>query len=187
MIIKGPAVLLAACAVIAPSANAETAQQGSTPLPQFVSPAQRHEIAQRRQETGSVSPDARQAAEELSGKFSDTQIAAAEVDQPTGRETDSHVAVLVAPSSKKPQSEKTNLKPKTQPSQDSVSASTKRPVESKAQRKDIQSRAEARAGADSPIKVASDALPGTDAGWRTGIIGMLTNPMFWHSPAKPGE
>jgi hypothetical protein len=27
---------------------------------------------------------------------------------------------------------------------------------------------------------ASDEMPGVEAGWHTGIIGLLTNPTFWH-------
>ena len=28
--------------------------------------------------------------------------------------------------------------------------------------------------------LASNAVPGAETGWQTGIIGMLTNPAFWH-------
>jgi hypothetical protein len=28
--------------------------------------------------------------------------------------------------------------------------------------------------------LASNSVPGAETGWQTGIIGMLTNPAFWH-------
>jgi hypothetical protein len=192
MSIKCPAILLIACAVAASTASAETAQQDGSSLPQFMSSAGRAELAQ---EKNSASHITRQAAEEISAKFAggdraatvlDTAAPAAS-DPRTDPKTSAHVAVLVttdsssAENSKDSNSDQTKLKPTTTAQSSSAPSSTTQPTGSKVKRKHAQARTEERSDANAPpMRFASNALPGADVGWRTGLIGMLTNPIFWH-------
>jgi hypothetical protein len=194
MSIKCLEVFLAAWAVAASSVSAEAAQQDSASLPQFMSSMGIAELTQSLREPNSVSHDTRQAAEEISAKFAGVERAATGVDpvtpdvlEPrTESEAGAHVAVLVTQDSSTPHSKETKgdqarLKPTTAARPSSASSSTTQPIGSKVPRKHTKARTEKPGDASGPpMRFASNALPGADVGWRTGIIGILTNPIFWH-------
>jgi hypothetical protein len=186
MSIKSAAILFVACAAAASSASAETAQQDSVSLPQFMSSTGRAELTLGSQQPNSVSHDTRQAAEDISAKFAGVGRAANGTDPRTDSESGAHVAVLVATDSSSAEnqdskSDQTKLKPTTAAPSSSVSTSAKQSAGSRVQRKPAQVVTERQSTASGPpMRFASRALPGADVGWRTGFIGMLTNPIFWH-------
>jgi hypothetical protein len=195
MRIRAVAILFTASAAAAFPLMAQSAEQDQAPLPQFMSSAAQAELAQRAQQTKPVADETRQAAEVLSARFAgslaepnpDAGVSkpdrAAPVvldarDDPAGQ---AHVAVLMsagpaaAPDAKRPKNNRTTLK-KAAPS---GAAARNRQTKVKgapaqaplAQPSDMYGE---------PQNFASNAVPGADAGWRTGFIGLFTNPAFWH-------
>jgi hypothetical protein len=193
MRIKALAILFTASAAAASPVSAQSAEPDSAPLPQFMSSTARAELAQRAQETKPVAHETRQAAEALSARFAGTvagpdpdpvvsktdrsgPVILDARDDPGGR---AHVAVLMAPG------------PATAPdfkSSKSKRTTLKKPVPAAAGARTKQTKAkgepdQAAPGGDAygqPQSFASNAVPGAEAGWRTGFIGLFTNPAFWH-------
>jgi hypothetical protein len=186
MRIRAVAILFTASAAAAFPLKGQSAEQDQAPLPQFMSSAARAELAQRSQPTKPVADETRQAAEVLSARFaggvSKPGRAAPVVldarDDPAGQ---AHVAVLMSPGpvaahdAKRPKNNRTMLK---------KAATTGAAARNRQDRaKGVPAQAPLARPGDmygQPQNFASNAVPGADAGWRTGFIGLFTNPAFWH-------
>lgn len=173
-----------------PAAGAETVRQENAPLPQFVPPVARAQVGKA--ETKPEAEETRRAAETLSAKFSEdlavsNDDAAADAgksgttapvanDPQSNSAASAHVAVLRA------------REPSTSPAaKDSKSVQAKAAVASGPSKsrktKAVRMREARRLPIDSDGKaqdLTANAVPGAKAGWQTGLIGMLTNPAFWH-------
>ncbi|AGK59335.1 hypothetical protein HYPDE_38318 [Hyphomicrobium denitrificans 1NES1] len=185
-------ILFAVGILSMPAVGAEAVRRESTPLPQFMPPAARAQV----ESTGTkpATKETRRAAEALSAKFSE-DLAASNDDATAGTEkakttapvainpqsdsaTQAHVAVLrsrVSSTASTPKKSKGAHAKAATVSDPSKSKKTKAyaghaqeprrmPVESYGKAQDL----------------TSNAVPGAKAGWQTGLIGMLTNPAFWH-------
>lgn len=169
----------------APAVGAEAVPRENTSLPQFMPPEARAGIADAKRTRN----DTRRAAEALSAKFSDDQppsrdVAAADrekfepvspeaVDLETNAASSAHVAVLRARSParrtgpKTPKSVRSKVAVNGPNAQTTTSPSRRRP-----KRPDFD---------PGPSSTSSEKeVPGAKVGWQTGVIGMLTNPAFWH-------
>lgn len=182
------------------SAAADPVLQQEPHLPQFVSPAARDDVVQLARESNA--DETRQAAEVLSAKFSDAtppENSAPSVNIANATETSGtssahvrnppklqgRVAVLVAETPSKSGSEK-----KAKISRAKQAAATKKHAPRRMRMADAGNaktaghRPSAEAHLIGPQEnasaLASDEVPGVEAGWQTGIIGLLTNPTFWH-------
>lgn len=204
MRINAPAILFAVSIFGAPLAGAQTVQQEVTPLPQFMPPEARAQVLERSATTKPAADETRRAAEALSAKFSGdlavsdadvtTDVAKPEVTAPVATDPQAnsapsaHVAVLRADG---PATSVAN-KQKNQGAQSDEPFGTSKTEMSKASNaskpKRVKARAE-RSGAPRRTAInsygnaqvlASNSVPGAETGWQTGIIGMLTNPAFWH-------
>lgn len=184
-----------------PPVGAQTVRQENTPLPQFMPPEARAHVVQKSAAMKPAADETRRAAEALSARFSgdlaasnvDTATdavrpetmkpettAPAAIDPQASSATPAHVAVLRA----------------REPSTDSGATKSKirdtplKTVDASNPSKSKQTKAHAgrsRAPRRTPINsyenaqaLASNAVPGAESGWKTGLIGMLTNPAFWH-------
>jgi hypothetical protein len=196
MSIKALAILFTASAAAASPVQAQTAEQNAPPLPQFMSAAVRDELAQGGRETNSVSHDTRQAAEALSAKFAgglpnpDSEAPASKPksaspvsvearDDPSGQ---ARVAVLVSPASSAPADFKEAKHDKKTPKLPIAAPAAAAPIKrARVPREHAQERPGRRRSEYPPSQnFASNAVPGAEAGWQTGFIGLLTNPAFWH-------
>ena len=195
MSIKALAILFTASAMAATPVSAEQADQNGSPLPQFMSSAGRAQLEQRVQETKPVSHETRQSAEILSARFAGTltepdpdadnakpQSAAPVIlDAPADPAGRAHVAVLMAtgpstvPDLKKPKSNRTTLKKHAKPA-----AAAPRIKQTKVKGEPAAPLAERSNTYPQAQSFASNAVPGADVGWRTGFLGLFTNPAFWH-------
>ena len=173
-----------------PAAGAETVRQENAPLPQFMPPVARAQVGKA--ETKPEAEETRRAAEALSAKFSEdlavsNDDAAADAgksgttapvanDPQSSSAASAHVAVLRA------------RDPSTSPAaKDSKSVQAKAAVASGPSKsrktKAVRMREARRLPINSDGKaqdLTANAVPGAKAGWQTGLIGMLTNPAFWH-------
>jgi hypothetical protein len=195
MSIKALAILFIASAMAAIPVSAQQADQNGSPLPQFMSSAGRAQLEQRVQETKPVSHEARQSAERLSERFAGTltepdregegskpeKAAPVILDAPADPAGRAHVAVLMAtgpttvPDLKKPKSNRTTLK---KPSRIPAAPPTQ---QTKVKGEPAQaSHAQGSNAYPQAQSFASNVVPGADEGWRTGFIGLFTNPAFWH-------
>jgi hypothetical protein len=203
MRINALAILFAVSVFGVPPAGAQTVQQESAPLPQFMPPEARAHVVERSAGTNPTADETRRAAEALSAKFSGdlavsdaaTDVAKPEMAAPveTNPQADSapsaHVAVLRA--SESPATSVAN-KSKNQGAQSDTPPRTSKTdalkVSNGSKSKQMKTRAErSPPSRRTPINSyghdyapASNSVPGAEAGWQTGIIGMLTNPAFWH-------
>jgi hypothetical protein len=196
MSIRALAILFTASAAAASPVGVQAAEQTTTPLPQFVSPTVRDELAQGERETNPVSHETRKAAEALSAKFagglpsaepepnvSEPKKASPVIvearEDPSGQ---ARVAVLVSPASSTPPDFKEPKRDKKTPKLPTkASAAAARIKQTKIPREYAQERLGKRRDAYPPSQdFASNAVPGAETGWQTGFIGLLTNPAFWH-------
>jgi hypothetical protein len=205
MRINALAILFAVGAFGVAPAGAQTVQQESAPLPQFMPPEARAHVVERSAGTNPAADETRRAAEALSAKFSGdlavsdadvaTDVAKPEMAAPiaTNPQANSppsaHVAVLRA--SESPATSVAN-KSKNQGAQSDTPLRTSKTDASKASNasksKQMKTRAERSPSSRRTAinsygngqALASNSVPGADTGWQTGIIGMLTNPAFWH-------
>jgi len=192
MSIKALAILFTASAMAATPVSAEQADQNGSPLPQFMSSAGRAQLEQRIQETKPVSHETRQSAEILSARFAGTEpdpnadnakpeSAPVVLDAPADPAGQAHVAVLMAtgpstvPDLKKPKSNRTTLK---KPAKQAAAAP--RIKQTKVKGEPAAPLAERSNAYPQAQSFASNAVPGADVGWRTGFLGLFTNPAFWH-------
>lgn len=195
MSIKALAILFTASAMAATPVSAQQADQNGSPLPQFMSSAGRAQLEQRVQETNPVSDETRQSAEMLSARFAGSltepdpdaggskpeSAAPVILDGPADPAGRAHVAVLMAtgpstvPDLKKPKSNRTMLKKPARPA-----AAAPRIKQTKVKAQPAAPLAERSNAYPHAQSFASNVVPGADAGWRTGFIGLFTNPAFWH-------
>jgi hypothetical protein len=196
MSIKALAILFTASAIAATPVSAQQADQNGSPLPQFMSSAGRAQLEQRVQETKPVSQETRQSAEMLSARFAGTltepdsdagdskpeSAAPVILDVPADPAGRARVAVLMAtgpstvPDLKKQKSDRTTLKkPARAPAAAPRIKQTK--VKGEPAQAPLAQRSNAYPQAQS---FASNVVPGADVGWRTGFLGLFTNPAFWH-------
>lgn len=173
-------VLFAVGVFSMPAAGSEQVWQHNAPLPQFMPEKARAGLAN----TKLAADETRKAAEALSAKFSDDQAssptsvatdransapAPSVADDPRAdAQTSARVAVLRAwPSS-------ASSKPKS---------TRAKPVKSNASKSRF-AKSVARSARGSSVAARTDLtpdpVPGAKLGWQTGVIGMLTNPAFWH-------
>lgn len=164
-----------------PAVGSEEVRQDNAPLPQFMPAKARAGLANTRL----AADETRKAAEELSAKFSGDQASSPEsvatnrqnsapapsiADDPrTDAQTSARVAVLRArPSS-------ASSKPKS-----TRTTATKSNVSKSRSAKSV-ARSARGSSVDARAKdLTPDPVPGAKLGWQTGVIGMLTNPAFWH-------
>lgn len=203
MRINALAILFAVSVFGVPPAGAQTVQQESAPLPQFMPPEARAHVVEKSAGTNAAADETRRAAEALSAKFSGdlavsdatTDVAKPEMAAPvaTNPQANSapsaHVAVLRA--SESPATSVAN-KSKNQGAQSDTPPRTSKTdalkVSNASKSKQMKTRAErSPLSRRTPINSyghdyapASNSVPGAETGWQTGIIGMLTNPAFWH-------
>jgi hypothetical protein len=196
MRIQALAILLTASTAAAFPVSAHAAEQDGAPLPQFMSSTARAELAQRVQDTKPVPDETRQAAEVLSDRFAGSvtepnpnagvskpdRAAPVVLDARDDPEGQAHVAVLMAPSPstvpdiKRSKNNRTTLKKPAK-----AAATAARPKQAKVKVEPVQAPLAQRSNTyGEPQNFASNAVPGADAGWRTGFIGLFTNPAFWH-------
>lgn len=174
-------VLFAVGVFSMPAVGSEQVRQDNAPLPQFMPEKARAGIANSKL----AADETRKAAEELSAKFSDDQASSPTSDT-TDREnsapgpsiaddpradaqTSARVAVLRA----RPPS--ASSKPKSTRAKAAKSNASKSRVAKSVARSARGSSVGAR-----PRDLTPDPVPGAKLGWQTGVIGMLTNPAFWH-------
>jgi len=177
-------ILFAVGVLNVPALGAEAVQRENPPLPQFMPPAARAGVGTVRFATD----ETRRAAEALSAKFSgdrapspdDAAVASeksntpvpAEVDPPSNSATSAHVAVLRA----RPRASAATPK-KTK----STRPKTARPGSSNSRTMRSAFHGGRRPSVDTETQgLAQNSVPGAQVGWKTGLIGMLTNPAFWH-------
>ena len=195
MRIRAVAILFTASAAAAFPLKAQSAERDQAPLPQFMSSAARAELAQRAQQTKPVADETRQAAEVLSARFAGSlaepnpdagvskpdRAAPVVLDARDDTAGQAHVAVLMspgpaaAPDAKRPKNNRTTLK------KAATAGAAARNRQTKV--KGVPAQAPLAQPSDmygEPQNFASNAVPGADAGWRTGFIGLFTNPAFWH-------
>lgn len=178
-------ILFAVGVLNVPALGAEAIQRESPSLPQFMPPAM-HAGADT---TKLATDETRRAAEALSAKFSGDRAGAstddaevdretskaqppALVDPPSNSATSAHVAVLRA---RPPVSVTAPKKAKNIGSRITRSgASNSRAMKS-------ANRDGRRPPVDAGMQgLTPNPVPGAQVGWKTGLIGMLTNPAFWH-------
>jgi hypothetical protein len=173
-----------------PAVAAETVPRENPPLPQFMPPVARAQVESAG--TKPATDETRRAAEALSAKFSedlatsnddvDTEKSKTtepvESDPQSNSATPAHVAVLRARISS------TASAPKKSNSAHAKVATAFDPSKSK---KTKTYAGHAREPRRMPVdsygqaqNLTPNAVPGAKAGWQTGLIGMLTNPAFWH-------
>jgi hypothetical protein len=168
-----------------------------------MSPEARTKLADKARDGAFVADETRQAAEALSAKFTDrlpqtdpedsskpsqahARVAVADPEERSG--TPAHVAVLVSegPSARRAveetKSDKTNRK---QPTKKSVAAAPRKPKHARTKQMEAAPAPPGRAREWSnphpdSQRLASTEVPGAAVGWRTGFLGLLTNPAFWH-------
>lgn len=192
MRIYAPEILFAVGLLSMPAAGAEAVRRENPPLPQFMPPAARAQAETA--ETKPAAEETRRAAEALSAKFSEDRAASNDdaaadpekskttasvtIDPPSNSIPPAHVAVLRARVSP------TASAPKTSKSARSKAAVTSGALKP---RKTRTYAGHARRPRGTPIEsygktqdLTANAVPGAKAGWQTGLIGMLTNPAFWH-------
>ena len=195
MRIRAVAILFTASAAAAFPLKAQPAEQDQAPLPQFMSSAARADLTQRAQQTKPVADETRQAAEVLSARFAGSlaepnpdagvskpdRAAPVVLDARDDTAGQAHVAVLMspgpaaAPDAKRPKNNRTTLK-KAAPS-----GAAARNRQTRVKGVPAQAQLAQPSNTDGePQNFASNAVPGADAGWRTGFIGLFTNPAFWH-------
>lgn len=192
MRIFAPEILIAVGLLSIPAVGAEAVRGDNAPLPQFMPPAARAQVENA--ETKPATEETRRAAEALSSKFSDDvaashddtdpdpdkskTTASAAIEPPSNLPTPAHVAVLRARASS---TDKASKKTKSAQVKAAPTSDTSKPRKTKVNAG--RSREPHRAPIESYRKtdgMASNAVPGAKAGWQTGLIGMLTNPAFWH-------
>lgn len=200
MRIEAPAILFViGAAAIAPAA-AQTVGQQEASLPQFVSSVARAEVVKSAREANAAPVEARHAAEALSAKFADVRADTDEMPpsklggaipdpRPESRESsgDAHVAVLVVGKPQavpKPRRSKAALdkpKPGAKVKQASIHSSRRATSREGAHAsREMGQRHMRHVPSETPDRLASNDVPGAATGWRTGLIGFLTNPAFWH-------
>lgn len=178
-------ILFAVGVLNVPALGAEAVQRESPSLPQFIPPAM-HAGADT---TKLATDETRRAAEALSAKFSGDRAGAsaddaemdretsktplpALVDPPSNSATSAHVAVLRA---RPPASATAPKKSKN------IRSRTTRPGPSNSRAMKSANRDGRRPPVDAGMQgLAPNPVPGAQVGWKTGLIGMLTNPAFWH-------
>lgn len=185
-------VILFSVSVGVPSVGAQTVPQGSVPLPQFMPPEARAQVVENSAEPKPAADETRRAAEALSAKFSgDSSASNAEVatvvakpemtapvaiDPQASFTTSAHIAVLRA---REPSTDTGAKKSKNRKTADASNPSKSKQMRAHAGRSQAPRRTPINSDGNAQA-LASNAVPGADAGWQTGIIGMLTNPAFWH-------
>jgi hypothetical protein len=183
------AIILAAGTAANPAAG-EAVSRDEVSLPQFMSSTGRAELQQSRRAADPAAP-ARRSAEELSAKFSGLAVDAHATptgEAPGNAEITGRRAVLVAGSSPivtgSTQSEPKQgnvaepaVAPKTKKRVATRPSHRKHPVLSRREHNGME--------APQPQGSTTDATPGAGTGWKTGLIGLLTNPAFWHSEPVP--
>jgi hypothetical protein len=180
---KALAILLAASIAAFP-AIAEARSQQKSELPQFVSPAAREKVTNAAREANATPVETRKAAEALSAKFSTLSeddgrnmhaatSVASKSDDLAKSGASSHVAVIVAG---KPKAKKLKARSATP-------ARTAGETQHRGARSAKRTQIKARRGPASARHPQTSAheVPGATTGWQTGLIGLLTNPAFWHS------
>jgi hypothetical protein len=201
MRIEALAILFVIVIATASAVAADPPLRQEPQLPQFVSPAARADVI--RSARGSNTPDeTRQAAEVLSSKFSNPTPAgnsARSVDVASTTETSGtssadvrdppklqgRVAVLVADTpSKSARVKKAKISRVKHAAATGKRAPRRMRVADAGKAKATSHRSSTEAHLIGPQEnasyPASDEMPGVEAGWHTGIIGLLTNPTFWH-------
>jgi hypothetical protein len=187
-------ILLLFCLLAAPPAGAETRLPQIEPLPQFVPPSARRGIEAASPKHAADVDVARRAAEALSARFSDDRPVSnddavsdpkkfkkaepAAIDSPlNSARPDARVVILRAgsaraapgPKAAKASAAKTAANPGLLKSRKGKHAGD-RPRRSRSNHVEHEA----------PRDLTSGAVPGSRVGWGTGLIGMLTNPAFWH-------
>lgn len=188
-----------------PSAGAQTAQDPNAPLPQFMSLGARSQIVKDSTEAKPATDATRQAAEALSAKFAGdlpapnagaaTKVAEQDpeasptIDPQPDPAGPAHIAVLRArePSAdpaKKKKTPQASRKPANDASAGDAGDAFGSPrsglTKTRTGRPHVARRTSGRPADQYETAEASAAVPGADTGWKTGLIGMLTNPAFWH-------
>jgi hypothetical protein len=196
MRIEAPVILFVMGAAAIAPASAQTVGQQDASLPQFVSPAVRDDVVKSAREANAAPVEARKAAEALSAKFADARPDMGEMPPsklggaiPDPRESSSvnaHVAVLVVgkpQAAPKPRSSKAVLeKPKGGTRVKQVSTHPRRAASREGARagRELGRSGMRHGSSETPEHLASYEVPGAATGWRTGLLGFLTNPAFWH-------
>lgn len=202
MRIDAPAILVVCAMVCAPPARAQTVPVDNPPLPRFVPPAVQDRIAQQNTATASVAGETRKAAELLSARFSGdapsmpdsagteasgSEAASPPVADPQTRSPTASGHVVVLRTGKSVPAAK--RKPKTvrvagaASSNTAAAEATDPPKYPRAKPRSRRSGASNRTSINSYGRrdaPNSPTAPGAEIGWQTGLIGMLTNPAFWH-------
>lgn len=204
MRINALAILFAITFLYASPSGAQKVSLENQPLPQFMPPAARAQIATANPETDPSTGETRRAAEELSARFSGdllksdagapaavakTEEAALPAKDPqatTNENESAHVAVLRARDSPRPPAKKKLKRQQTRrepPRKISVADASEPPKYLGAKSRVHHGRS-SQGGAQNSNGDAGTAspkqVPGAEVGWKTGILGMLTNPAFWH-------
>jgi hypothetical protein len=196
MRIEAPVIIFVLGAAAIAPASAQTVGQQDASLPQFVSPAVRDEVVKSAREANAAPVEARAAAEALSAKFADVRAVTDEMPPsklggaiPDPRESSSvnaHVAVLVVgkpQAAPKRRSSKAGLeKPKGGARAKQVSTHSRRSASREGSRagREVGRGGERHGPSEAPERFASYDVPDAATGWRTGLVGFLTNPAFWH-------
>jgi hypothetical protein len=201
MRIEALAILFMIVIATASAVAADPVLQQEPQLPQFVSPAARADVIQSARGSNTAD-EMRQAAEVLSSKFSDAmppENSAPSVNVASTTETSGtssadvrdppklqgRVAVLVAETpSKSARGKKAKLSRAKHAAATKKRAPRRMRMADAGKAKATSHRPSTEAHLIGPQEnasaLASDEVPGVEAGWHTGIIGLLTNPTFWH-------